>query len=341
MLLVLIATGINLRTEAAHKYMTINTATFFFERASYLEKNGRYPTVDETSFAPLTRAEDYPPGLAYAAVTAYRVTKPFHKYNFYEFAAIFPVGMYIVILLAGYWCITKMYSRPAGLIFAALFTILPAAVKLTSALYFTSESVGIFLFLISTFFVIKIEEQPLLYTALSIISVTFFVLTYQLFIPFLIVIAIVTVTRSERKNLALAYISVLILPLIIGHLISREVVGIDYSPFNVFRELFIGISESKTEHYKMAMGRTKLKPLDLAGYERNFSWIIIPLLFAGLIACIRKIKTTAYLIPLLACIIGMTLAFHYLKYRFIALPFMLVVSAIGWDFLYNILHPDK
>lgn len=335
-LLSLVVIGLDTRTKHTHKYMYVNTASFFYSRAHQLYEKGTYPKRDTTCFAPTVHAENYPPGLAYAGFIGYHLSRWIHRYNFFEFAVVFPVVMYLVILFAGYRMMARLYSRVAGLIFAALFTIMPAANKLTSPCYFTSESVGVLLFLLSIYFIIKIGDKPALYASLAVVSMSCFMLTWQLFLPILIITLIVTLTHLKSKTLIMSYAAVIIVPFIIGHVISKIFIGIDYSPFYVLKELIIGIKEGGTEAYSVAMRRAKLKPMGFEEYLKNFTWFAVPLLLVGLGVCIRFIKKVKYFVPLIGCLLGLVLICKYIKFRFAALPFILIVCGIGGEFLYNL-----
>jgi len=334
LLLAILWLGLYRRAEKRDKYVTGNTVCFFYERAEYLNVNGRYQKIDRLSYAPNEYPENYPPGVAYASVLTYRLTKWVHHLNFREYMSAFPLIVYAVIVFTGYWIMSRLYSRAAGLAFASIFSMANVSTGLTLMSYFTSEALGVFLCLISIYTIIKIPERPLLWAAAAVVSMTCLELTWQLFIPLLALIAVMAAVYYKNIRVACAYLAVIFVPLIAGHVISTGIVGIHYSPFYVIRELAIGVAERHTDAYALVLARKKLNPMTFMAFVRQFARPAAFFLAIGLAYCLRYRKQAKYLFPIIGCLAGIYLVTVYVKFRYIALPFIFMTAAIGFHAVY-------
>ncbi len=227
--------GLDLRVRYAHNHMTINTVSFFYKRALHLYENGTYLKEDALSLAPQIDKEDYPPFLAYFAVTSYRLTAWLHGLSFNNFISYLPLLLYCLIFFLGFYIMKKLFGLESGLMFICLYSIMLVSVKSTAVGYYTPEALGIFFTLMSLYFFIKSEEKYY-FTYLTIISATLLALTYQLFVVFFVVVLARLIIKIRSAACLKRCLLILCVPLILGHIISVYLIKIDYSPFYILRE---------------------------------------------------------------------------------------------------------
>src|SRR3989338_5347215 len=285
--------GMGLRTRDMHPYLAINTVTFFYERANYLHEHGAYRKTDDLTSAGRVVEEDYPPLLAYAAVASYRVASSFYRFDFATAIAYFPVLCYLLIFLVGSYMTARLFTLETGALFAALFSILPASVRLTSVGYYPSECLGVFFFF-ACFYYLILSADKTQYLWFAILSATLLALTWQLFIAFfLIILVLIPVEcRSLRRLAELAIL--LTAPLVLAHIISRYLIGIEYSPFAVIRETVGAFYLAGQEAYKIALGRSDLRPMKLNMFLGNYGWLCLILIPFGFLQASRRLGEARY-----------------------------------------------
>jgi len=334
--------GLQLRTRYVHKHMTLNTVSYFYRRARHLFEYGTYLKEDNLVLAGLIEKENYPPFPAYFTVTLYYLSRWAHGMDFKDFTAIVPVIMYVFTFAFGMWMIRKLYSGVCQLLFAAFLSFSLIGNRLLMIGYYTSECFGVFFMLTSLYFLIRWEEtEKFLYRLAAILSLTLLILSWQLFVVFYFIVFILFVIRLRSPKHLRNYVFILCIPYLLSHFLSIFVIKINYSPVYIFKEMVIGITSSKTPEYAVAFYRNKLFPLTLRTYLMNYGWVGLVLPVFGVIACLRKIREPRYHIPLIGGIITFTMYCIYIKYRVIALPFLLILVGIGATFLYHdLLYPN-
>lgn len=331
LLLLILVIGIYIRTDDISDVMTYNTVTFFYSRARDLHTDNQYPLEDKLNYAPETFKEDYPPLPAYFSVMLYRISDLFLDISFYNFIMFFPVLMYIILFISGLFIVNNLYNKATGFFFAALLTITPATALLTKKGYYTEEALGVLLILLFFFFLIKSEKKNK-YIYLAITALTLLSLTWQTFI--FIQLGLLVYLLIRRKKIK-KYLLILILPLLLGHVISVNMIGLDYSPIYVLKETYIGYKYDSTEDFSIAFHRGKLKSMDIQRYIKEFSYACTIFLIIGLFACLKNIRKPEYNILLIYSILGLIAIIKYIKFRFLSLTFILILSSIGLSCVYN------
>ena len=334
LLAVIFMIGINLRTRYTHRYMVINTVSFFYKRALYLSEKSSYLKEDRLGLAGQIDKEDYPPFLAYFAVASYNLTKWMHRLNFSDYIARLPLLLYCLIFLSGFHLLKKLFSLETGLVFAGLCSIMPVAVRMTVTGYYTSEALGILLTLLSLYFLIE-SERKYYFTYWTILSSTLLVLTWQLFVLFFVIVLGRLIVNIKSLSQFKRYLLILCVPFLLSHIISIYIIKINYSPFYILREIYLGCIYSKTQDYAIALYRAKLKPLDFQLFMRNFGYFGAIFLPFGLIECLKNIKKGQYYTFLFGFSVTFVLLCIYIKYRMIALPFLLVICSLGGSYIYR------
>ncbi|MCG2718344.1 MAG: hypothetical protein L6408_05860 [Nanoarchaeota archaeon] len=331
LLILILFAGIYIRTDDSFNVMTGNTITFFYARARDLHITNQYPVEDKLNYAPEVFKEDYPPLPAYFTVSLYRISNLFLNTSFYDFILFFPIFMYVILFILGFFIIGNLYNKTAGFFFSALLTIMPAANLLTRKGYYTEEALGVFLILLFFFFFIKSEKKRK-YIYPAIIALTLLTLTWQIFI--LIQLGVLIYFIIYKKGIS-RYLLILILPLLIGHIISVNIIGIDYSPVYMFKETYMGYKYESTEDFQIAFHRGKLKSMDISRYTEEYSYFGLIFFMLGLFVCAKNFKKPKYSILLIYSILSFIAINKYIKFRFLALVFILILSSIGLDCAYK------
>lgn len=333
LLITFLLIGLDLRTRDIPEEITINTVSFFYTRTKDLYYDGRYPIGDSKSLYPLTYKENYPPFLSFFTVGLYKIVEIFNV-NLHYFIVIFPVLMYLFLFFFGFFMLAYLYNKITGLFFIVLLTIMPVANKLTVKGYYTEEALGVLLVLISIFFIIKCEANKK-YVFLSIVALTLLALTWQVFIFILAGILILLIIKIKSKKHFIKYLSMLILPIFLAHIISIYLIGIDYSPISMFKESYLGIKEGDTVDFKIALGRGKLRPMDFDRFVEEYSYFGVIFLIFGSFICLKNIKRPKYYIVIVFTILSVIFLLKYIKFRFLALVPILIMSSIGLEGIFN------
>lgn len=333
-LTVIFMLGIDLRARYTHSQMSINTVSFFYKRALYLYREGSYLPKSHSDLTGYIGREDYPPFLAYFAVGSYNLTNWIHGLSFYQYIAYLPLLLYCLIFLSGIYIITKLFSPQVALIFACLYALMPVAVRMTVIGYYTPEALGVMLTLLSLYFLIE-SERRFYFTYWAIICSTLLILTWQLFIVFFVIVLVRLAIHFRSPSQLKRHLLILSAPFLLAHLISIYIIKIDYSPLYILKEIYLGFIYSKTEDYAIALYRAKLRPLNFRLYLDNFGYFGVIFLPFGILECLKNIKEGKYYIFLFGFLLTLLLLSIYIKYRMIALPFLLVVCSIGGSYIYR------
>lgn len=333
LLIIFLLIGIDLRTRNIPDEITINTVSFFYTRTKDLYYDGVYPIKDSKSLYPLTYKENYPPFLSLFTVGLYKIIELFNV-NLHYFIVIFPVLMYIFLFFFGFFMLSQLYNKITGLFFIILLTIMPVVNKLTVKGYYTEEALGVLLILITIFSIIKSEEN-IYYIFLTITALTLLALTWQVFIFLLTGILLLLIIKINSKKHLIKYLITLILPIFLAHIISVFLIGIDYSPIDMFKESYLGITKSDTTNFKIALDRGKLRPMDFNSYVEEYSYFGVIFLIFGSFICLKNIKKPKYYVIFLFVIFSIIFLLKYVKFRFLAVVPILIISSIGLEGIYN------
>lgn len=331
LLLFVMCTGVYVRTEGSPDCITSNTASFFYARARDLQVNNQYPLEDRLNYAPEVFKEDYPPFPAYFAVGVYRLVSFFCNVSFHHFIVILPVLMYVILFVAGFFIVANLYGKLAGFFFAILLTIIPAASLLTQKGYYTEEALGVFLIILFFFFFIKSKKNNK-YVYLAITALTLLSLTWQIF---LWVFAGVLVHLMFYRKKLTHHLLILILPLLVGHIISVNIIGLDYSPVYMLKEAYVGYKYESSEDFKIAFDRVDLRPIGFQKYTEDFTYLGLIFSVLGLFVCLKNLKKHEYATLLVYSILGFTAVIKYVKFRFFSLVFIIMLSSLGMSYAYN------
>ncbi len=331
-LLLILSAGVYIRTHNLSNIMSDNTVDFYYARARDLQANNQYPLEDRLSYAPEVLKEDYPPFSAYFSVGMYRIIEPFFNISFYDFIMLFPVLVYIIMLILGFFIMNNLYGRNTGFFFAALLTIMPAAGFLTRKGNYTEEPLGVLLILLFFFFFIKSEKNKW-HAFFAIVTLTTLELTWQIF--HLVLGGVIACLIIRRKNVK-TYLLILILPLLLGHVISVYLIGLDYSPVYMLKEAYIGYKYEHTEDFQIALHRDKHVPMDIQWYIQEYSYLATVFLVLGLFVCFRNLRRVEFGVLLVFSVLGFVAIGKYVKFRFLSLLFILILCSLGLNWFYDL-----
>ncbi|MBI2637918.1 MAG: glycosyltransferase family 39 protein, partial [Candidatus Sungbacteria bacterium] len=297
LLFVVFLLGANARESGANMRVEYNTvASYYFDKSSRLFADGELPAVDKWDFAPLQHEENAPPLLAYLTVWSYKVFSIFSGNSFEEFVYGFPVLIYGLWLLALAFIFSDLFNRWIAFAGALLFSFMSVSIELTRRGLYFEETVGnLFLFL-SIYFIYKIFSEPRTarsWSAGAILAITALALSWQQFPVFygVAVIAFLLIPdRSDQKRLFVRWSLVLVVPLFLGHAIARYLVGTDYSPFAMIRELMLGFQMYGDPDLTLAMRRGDWADLTWRGFYRYFGWLGLVLIAAGFLSILSDFK---------------------------------------------------
>ena len=326
--------GLSDRISDKPDFLWSNTPNFFYKRAYDYHLQGSYPSFDNYSLSPLSVPEDYPPLLPHLSVNLYKILRLFNI-QFETYILYFPVIVYTLLFFSGFFLIKKLFNYRTALIFVCLIVITPLSKHLTSKGYYTTESLGLLFTFFFIYCFIRLQDKKLNILFCSL-WLTLLILTWQMFVFIYVFIIISLIIHYKNKKLLTKYILLLIVPLIFSHLISVYFFNIGYSPFLVFKELYIGVISRNTPDFIMAFNRYKLTPITLQSFIKDFTIFNYIFLMIGLFGCFNKIKCQKYqhILVIGGLSIISLLIFH--KYRFIAMIGVMIISSIGVDFLVSI-----
>jgi len=342
-LLGILASGIYIHVRSPQPYLISNTASFFYNRARLLNQDGYFPKTDEWNFAPEVWVQNYPFLTEYVAVYFYKLASVFSNTDFFDFMMRFPFFMYILIIIVGFVLLRDIYDDRVALLFGLFFTISYAGLWVTRIGYFTEESLGVFLIITTVYFLIKASSRHIIYKIFAVISLTLLYLTWQPpIIYFSIGILVILLTSLRNPSKVFWYLIFIFLPLILGHFISRYLIGIHYSPIDIFKETYISITQGSQEYFKIAFSRSRLSPVDLAGFIKRFCYYPgLLFLSIGSVFTLNRFKDIKYKIPFIFLILSMISLLRHLKFEYFALPFIVIVASIGASEVFSISISEK
>lgn len=331
--------GLYLRTSMTSDILTGNTVAFYYSRAAYLEKTGSYLKDDNKTFALYPYKENYPPFPALAAIPLYSLIKPF-GITFDAFIAYFPVILYLSIFIIGFLIMKSLYDFEAGLFFSIIFSIVPAAINSTIKTYYTEEALGALLLILSAYYIAKSEKVNGKFFLASIF-LTLLALTWQVFVMFYFAIILYAILNIKNRKKFFAVLLVVISSLVFAHIISVWIIGIDYSPFQIMRESLITVREGNQPYFKIAFDRTDLNTRGVDNLFNEFGYVASILIFLGLLEQIFNFKENKNKFLLINGVIALSSIIISLKFRYYAMPFLIMAAALGARSLINVQKMKK
>lgn len=338
-LLIFLLLGLFLRVNVPYDTLTGVTVAFYFSRADYLEANGKYLKEDSRTLAPYVYKENYPPLPAYIAVPVYKIVKPF-GIDFIKFVAYFPLLIYVVTFFAGFVLVKRLYNHDAGLFFSMLLAVTPVAVKSTIKTYYTEEALGILFILFSIYYLIKSEKFDSNFF-LAVLFLTLLSLTWQVFLLVDFIIGIVLLLNLKNKKLLAVYSLSILLPLIIGHIASVYIIGLDYSPIYMIKESLITVKEGNEDYFKIAFDRNDLQTPGIKHFFNEFSYFPSFLILAGFVHLLFNFKEAKSKVLVISGVIACIVFFQSLKFRYFAVAPLIIVGAVGAHSLLNLISIKK
>lgn len=337
-----IISGIYLRILKPDRYAAkvYNVNAYYYYRSQHLNDFGRLPKKDIWSFAPEVFPENIPPLLAYANVGLYKIVKIFKpEIDFYDFAMFFPPIIFVFWAVFGFFIISRFFkSYSVGLFFAGLLVVMPLSFNLTGYGQYTEEGLGVFLFFFSLMFLIEFaENKKPFYFWLALFLLTGFYLTWQqfpIFVAGLFIFSFIQVVGAgeSRRRIAVYYLSLIVLPLIFGHLLSFYLINIDYSPILMIYEAWLGVKNMGGEAIRTAMYRQDWRNFYLVEFIRLISFAGWVLAGAGFLKCLLNSKKPKCQIALIFSILVLAVAFRFFKSRYLALAPLFLLFCFGIDF---------
>ncbi len=337
--LIFLFVGLYLRTQVPHNTMTANTVAFYFSRAEYLEQTGAYLKEDNTTFAGYSYRENYPPFPAYLSVPTYKVVKIFGV-NFNDYISYFPVLLYLVIFFAGFFAVKTLFNLDSAMFFSILFAITPVAIRVTNKNYYTEEALGILFMICSVYFVCKTKKFDFNF-AMATFFLALLALTWQVFLLVFFAIGLLAFFSFRNKRIMLAHYCLIILPLILGHIASVYIIGIDYSPISMIEESLITLQEGHEEYFKVAFNRRDLETPGYQNIKNEFGVFTSIMVLAGFAALSFNFKEQKNRFLLFLGAIAGAAFLNSTKFRYFAAGPLLIIGALGSDSLINFFSMKK
>src|SRR3989338_6494991 len=332
-LLLFLFLGVYLRVKVPYDTLTLNTVAFYFSRAEYLENNGEYLKEDSKTLALYNYKENYPPLPAYIAVPIFKIIKPFGM-DFKKFLAYFPVLVYIVTFFVGFVLIKNLYNSDAGLFFSILLSITPVAVKSTIKTYYTEEALGILFIIASVYYLIKSKKIDSNFF-FALLFLTLLSLTWQVFLLIDLVIGILFLFNFRNKKLMVIYSVLIICPLIIGHILSVYIIGLDYSPIKMIKESLITLRDGNKDYFRIAFSRVDLLTPGIKHVFNEFGWFISFLILVGFIYLLFNFKEEKNKVLAVSGLVASFAFFYSTKFRYFSMASLIIIGAIGAYSLLN------
>ena len=338
LILIFFGFGIFLRINAPYNILTNNVVGFYFSRAEYLEINNHNVKEDDNTFAGYPYKENYPPFPAYVSVPIYDLVKIFGV-EFETYISYFPVLMYIAIFILGFFLIKSLFDLDTALFFIIIFSVIPAAVYATIKNYYTEEAFGMLLILISIYYLCRIKKFDSNFVFL-IVTLTILALTWQVFILINFTILLFMLFYYKNRRVIMLLSLVIILPLVIGHIFSAKIIGIDYSPINMIKESLITVKESGEKHFQIAFDRNNLKTPGYTRIWENFGLLPIFTLSGFIFLFVNKLEQRNKFI-LIISMVGLIAFLSSTKFTSFALIPLAITSAVGARSIINLFFLKK
>lgn len=340
--------GADLREFGAGSSIGYNTVfSFYFDRSNRLLHDGRFPLIDQWDFAPTLYQENTPPLLAYATVGTYKVFNLFRPLPFEDFVDLFPIFIYGIWFLSIILVVSDLWNRWVGLAMGAVFSFLPVSIELTKRGSYFEEVLGNWLLFLSIYFFVKIvlerDRKQWLWLMGGVITITGLVISWQQFPIFygaalLVILLSINIKSLDFHKRLAQWVIALGLPLLLGQIIARELVGNDYSPLSMLGELLIGFLERNNPDLLLAMQRADWANLSWERLYQYFGWLGIMLIAMGFLNVVFDLKNFTKRAAGIFSAVGLLALTVFVKERFFALSMSLPLMALGLNTLF-LLHP--
>lgn len=338
-LFIFLVIGLFIRLKVPHETLTGNTVAFYFSRAEHLERTGEYLKEDTTTFAGHPYKENYPPFPAYFAVPLYKLAKIFGV-DFSLYISYFPVIIYLMILVGGFFIVKDFFGFDSAVIFSILLSITPVAIRATQKNYYTEEALGIFFIICSIYYVCKSKQFDFNFY-MAAFFLTLLALTWQVFLLLFFAVGILALINFRNKRLLLTYSLLIFLPFLIGHITSVYLIGIDYSPIYMIKESYITIKEGHEDYFKIAFNRNDLETPGTKNVAKEFGYLPTLLIMMGFITLTFKLKYNKNRFLLIIGIIAASSFLQSTKFRYFASAPLLIIGAAGSDSIFNFFSLKK
>lgn len=336
LLIIIISFGFYIRTAYRSDIIPPNVGAFFYYRTAYLVNEGEYLKTDTEGIYPDSYPENYPPFFMIFTALLYKIS--FAK-NLLAFASYFPVIMYVLISVLGYFVLTRLFGKAAGISFVVLFAIIPDAISLTEKGFYTEEAVGVLLLLGFVYCLARLKDN-IKHLYFGAVFLTLFILTWQTFVIIYAGLFFILLLSVKDKELLKRLLILAVVPIFLSYIISVHIIGLAYSPFQIFKETYLSVTADKDLDYRIALGRNNLVPTNLEMFFKNYSYFSTFLLL-GFFVSVKNFKEHKYRSLLVMCLFMLFPVFIYLKLRYLALPSVVLMSAIGLQYFYDIGKWDK
>jgi len=339
LLFVILTVGFLIRTDNPDTTITNNVVAYYYDRTNRLIQDGLLPAFDKWGFAPKVFAENIPPFLSYATFFAYKAVSLIvgEALDVKNFILLFPVLIYLIWAVSIFF-VMRSFCRQAldSFLGILIITLAPMSIASTSFGHYTEDTLGLFLFFICFWLFLKRHENLVFYIGL-VFSLTALVLTWQQFHIFFIAMGIVLVANlifspSPFNRKKLLYDGLLfVLPLILGHFISVNLLGINYSPIQMIKEFWIGLKDFRSNYILTAMKRNNWIPLSTGGALTGTGLFLGLLMILGMIRSACDWRNLKYRSIFLFNAVAIIFAMSFSKNGNILLPFGLYAATIGWE----------
>jgi len=335
-LIVFILIGVYMRIAFRPSIIPINIAGFYYYRASYLAENGEYIKLDTEGMYPYSYRENYPPFLVLFSVALYKISM---SNNLLVFLSYFPIMIFVLISIAGFYTLSRIFNNFVGVLFVALFSIVPSALRVTEKGFYTEDSLGIFLFIGLLYCIIRLKENKK-YLYLGIVLLTLFILTWQTFVILYAGLLLILIFSLNDGQLRKKILLLSIIPLFISYFVSVILLGLAYSPFQIFKETYLSFTLNKDLDYRIAFERNDLIRTNTGMFLEEYSFFSIFLIFGALFS-LSKFTEHRYRSLFILSALSIFSVLTYLKLRYFALPMIVIMSSIGIYKLFEFKKSNK
>ncbi len=313
----------------------LNTvSSYYFDKSQRLVTDGYFPKEDIWDFAPSVRKENAPPFLAYFTRSFYKIYQLVGGLNLEDFVKIFPLAMYGLWSLSLFFVFYDLWGTAVAIYTLAIFSFLPVSVSLTTMGYF-EETVGTWLIFLGVYFLIKVAAKPDInrFFAASLLVNTALVLAWQQFPVFyissvpLFIFWILSGNLSKKNAVLLLFF--LLSPLLLAEVLSRVLIGIDYSPLAMIKEYIYAFWHRSDPDLISAMSRSDWANISFSRFWSYFGLSGLFLIFWGWCSIALDLRKKEKQIIGVFNLVGFAFLLFFVKERFLALSLFLYVMALG------------
>lgn len=337
--------GADLRESRANNSIPANTVfSYYFDKSQRLIRDGTFPMADTRGFAPSIHKENAPPFLAYFTAALYKPISLLINTDFYRFAHVFPLFIFGFWLISIFFIFWDLFDLKVALAGSAIFSFLPIAIELTAKGRYVQELLGTLLMFWGVYILIKLSQEKIerkkIWILVGILVVTALVLTWQQF-PFFYAAAVLlsllwlVIKPLHAKPVILAWLYVLVPPLFLGEIISRLLIGIQYSPFAMFWEFLYAFWHHYDPDLLLAMRRNDWANLNVSRFYNYFGWLGFIFTALGLGAFALDYKNLKKQVIVTFSVVGFMALVAFTKDKFLALSFLLYLFALGLETLFT------